>query len=85
MLNNKLQSDELGAIDREITQWGHQGFEDISSIIHDDNTFSKDSPTLGDDDLLHRRVKSMRVQGADLFVTVDTGEILHYRMTVTRL
>lgn len=85
MTRQKLDFDVLGAIDREITEWGHQGFEDIAAIVHDDHTFNADEPVLSEDDIIRQRVKSMRVQGGDLFVTVDNGDILHYRMTVTRL
>ena len=85
MTDNKLQFDELGEIDREIITWGHQGFEDIAAIVHDDHTWNKDDPVLAEDDIIRRRIKSMKVQGGDLFVTVDNGQILHYRMTVERL
>ena len=85
MTNNRLQFDELGALDREITQWGYQGFEDIAAIVHDDHTWNKDDPVLSEDDIINRQVKSMRVQDGDLFVTTNAGEILHYRMTIERL
>ncbi len=85
MTDNKLQFDELGEIDREIIGWGHQGFEDIAAIVHDDHTWNKEDPVLSDDDIIRRRIKSMKVQDGDLFVTVDNGQILHYRMTVERL
>lgn len=85
MTIEKLQFDELGELDREIIEWGHQGFEDIAAIVHDDHTFNKDDPVLAEDDLIRRKIKSMRVQGGDLFVTTNGGEIFHYRMTVERL
>lgn len=84
-MTDKLQPDELGSLDREITQWGYQGFEDIAAIVHDDHTYTDQEPVLSKDDIIRQRVKSMKVQGSDLFVTANSGEILHYRMTIERL
>lgn len=84
-MTDKLQPDELESLDREITQWGYQGFEDIAAIVHDDHTYTDQEPVLSEDDIIRQRVKSMRVQGRDLFVELNDGTLLHYRMTVERL
>lgn len=82
---NKLQRDELGAIDREVFDWAKQGFVDIAMIVAEDQEFHADKPILSADDPIHINVQDMRTQGHDLFVTLKSGDILHYRMTVERL
>ena len=81
----KLAPDLLGELDREITQWGQQGFEDIGTIVFEDKTVQEFPRILDENDIITRVVKTMDVRGADLFVTTTGGEILHYRMGVTRL
>lgn len=80
-----LHFEDLNRIDQEIRDWGHQGFADIALIIHDDKKFYPDSPSLSVDDILHQRVTNMELRGGDLFVFIDNGDILHYRMTVERV
>ena len=81
----KLTPEDLAAIDHEMTEWGHQGFEDIAAIVHDDRVYPAEVPVLSDDDILHQKVHDMKVQGGDVFIALKSGEVLHYRMTVVRL
>lgn len=80
-----LAFDELAQLDTQMTEWGHQGFEDIASIVFEDRRGDDLPPILDEADIIARRVRSIKVQGADAFVHTDDGRILHYRMTVERL
>lgn len=84
-MTDRLTPAELEVMDREMTEWGRQGFEDIAAIIHDDRTYTDQEPVLSKDDILHRKVHDMRVQDGDLFIALKSGEVLHYRMTVERI
>lgn len=82
----KLHTAEIIEMDRQIKEWGSQGFQDIAEIVFEDSIAPPEStPILSADDFISRHVKTMRVQGMDLFVTTKSDEIFHYRMTVTRL
>lgn len=81
MMDSSIQE----ALDKEIVEWGHQGFEDIAMIITDMNKYPNDDPVLGSDDVIRQEVVDMRVQRGDLFVTLVNGDIVHYRMTVERI
>lgn len=72
-------------LDKEIVEWGHQGFADIAMIITDMNKYPDDDPVLGSDDVIRQEVVDMHVQAGDLFVTLVNGDIVHYRMTVERV
>lgn len=81
MMDSSIQE----KLDKEIVEWGHQGFEDIAMIITDMNKYPNDDPVLGSDDVIRQEVVDMRVQRGDLFVTLVNGDIVHYRMTVERI
>lgn len=83
----KLERDELALLDKEIIDWGQQGFVDIAIIVDEDHLSEErgEDPVLAADDIIRQKVQSMKTQGSDLFVTTKDGEIIHYRMTVERL